>query len=179
MNVLIIDSGANRKYVTKLNYVPYESDSDYLNHGTVIVDIIRAINPDSNIYSAKVVDRSGSTVNDKLARALVYALTQNIDIVNVSLGLPVYSETIQNVIDMLHRNGVLVIASAGNNVSDIYPAQYKHVITVGALNDDGSIAAYSAPANVYTYGTVTINGSTYTGTSFATAIITGILSKNK
>ena len=177
MNVLIIDSGVNGKVAGRVNYVPYESDSDYLGHGSIIAYIIRAINPDSNIYSAKITDRAGSTVNDKLAKALMYALTHNIDIINVSLGLPSYSENIQNAINALRSKGVLVICSAGNNVGDIYPAKYNNVITVGALNDDGSIASYSAEAQVYTYGSITINGSTYIGTSFATAVITGILSR--
>lgn len=180
-NVLLIDSGVNSSkdinIIDSINYVPYESSSDYLNHGTAIARIISSINRDVNITSIKIIDRAGSTVNNKLAKALMYALTHDIGIINVSLGLPVYSENIQNVINALHSRGVLIIASAGNNISDIYPAQYNHVITVGALNDDNTISSYSAPANIYTYGSVTIGNKTYTGTSFSTAIITGLLSK--
>ena len=176
INVLIIDSGVNIPTTESINYVPYESDSDYLNHGTVIAKIIRAINPQANIYSAKITDRGGSTLNDKLIQALLYALTHNIDIINISLGLPHYSETIQNLIDNLHNKGTLIIAAAGNN-TPVYPALYNNVISVGSTDDEGNIEPYSASADVYTYGSVTINNITYTGTSYSAPIITGILSR--
>ena len=174
INVLIIDSGVNIPTTESINYVPYESDSDYINHGTVIAKIIRAINPQANIYSAKITDRGGSTLNDKLIQALLYALTHNIDIINISLGLPHYSDTVQDIINRLHKQNTIIIAAAGNNTS-VYPALYNNVISVGATDDKGNIEPYSASADVYTYGTVTINNINYTGTSYSTAIITGIL----
>ena len=176
INVLIIDSGVNIPTTESINYVPYESDSDYINHGTVIAKIIRAINPQANIYSAKITDRGGSTLNDKLIQALLYALTHNIDIINISLGLPHYSDTVQDIINRLHKQNTIIIAAAGNNTS-VYPALYNNVISVGATDDKGNIEPYSASADVYTYGTVTINDINYTGTSYSTAIITGILSR--
>ena len=176
INVLIIDSGVNIPTTESINYVPYESDSDYINHGTVIAKIIRAINPQANIYSAKITDRGGSTLNDKLIQALLYALTHNIDIINISLGLPHYSDTVQDIINRLHKQNTIIIAAAGNNTS-VYPALYNNVISVGATDDKGNIEPYSASADVYTYGTVTINNINYTGTSYSTAIITGILSR--
>ena len=177
INVLIIDSGVNIPTIESINYVPYEDSTDYLNHGTVIAKIITTINPQANIYSAKVVDRGGSTVNDKLAQALLYALFNNIDIINVSLGLPSYSDTIQDIINKLAKRGVIIVAAAGNKEETMYPALYNNVISVGATDDNGNIEPYSAPADVYTYGTVTIDNTTYTGTSCSTAIITGILSR--
>ena len=177
INVLIIDSGVNIPTIESINYVPYEDSTDYLNHGTVIAKIITTINPQANIYSTKVVDRGGSTVNDKLAQALLYALTHNIDIINVSLGLPSYSDTIQDIINKLAKRGVIIIAAAGNKEETMYPALYNNVISVGATDDNGNIEPYSAPAYVYTYGTVTMNDINYTGTSYSTAIITGILSR--
>ena len=176
MNVLIIDSGVNIATKESINYVSYEDDTDYLGHGTVIAKIISAINPDVNIYSAKVVDRGGSTLNDKLTQGLIYALTHDIDIINVSLGLPSYSDTIQDIINKLAKRGVIIVAAAGNNTS-VYPALYNNVISVGATDDKGNIEPYSASADVYTYGSVTINDINYTGTSYSTAIITGILSR--
>ena len=176
INVLIIDSGVNIPTTESINCVPYEDSTDYLNHGTVIAKIITTINPQANIYSAKITDRGGSTLNDKLAQALLYALTHNIDIINISLGLPYYSDTVQDIINRLHKQNTIIIAAAGNNTS-VYPALYNNVISVGATDDKGNIEPYSASADVYTYGTVTINNINYTGTSYSTAIITGILSR--
>ena len=179
ISILIIDSGVNSGAVKTINYVPYESHTDYLNHGTVIAQIILAINPQAQIISIKITDRAGSTVNDKLAQALMYAVSHpEISLINVSLGLPTYSDTIQSIINTLHNRGTHIICAAGNNTPNIYPALYQHTLTVGSLNDDNTIASYSAPAHVYTYGSVTLNNITYTGTSFSTAIITGLLSKH-
>lgn len=178
INILIIDSGVNIECAQKANFVPYEPDIDYLGHGTVIAKIIRAINPNANIYSAKIIDKGGTTLNNKLVEALVYASTHNIDIINISLGLTNYSDTVNSWINRLIDDGTTIIAAAGNN-NYYYPALYSRVISVGSLNDDNTIASYSAKANVYTYGSITIDNITYTGTSYSCSIITGILSKYK
>lgn len=175
-NILIIDSGVNNT-TNAINYVLGEPNTDYLNHGTIVAQIITSINPLANIYSAKVVDRGGTTVNDKVVQALLYAVYVNkdIDMINISLGLQSYSKTVQELINQLHDRGVLIICAAGNTYS-VYPALYDNTISVGATDDNNNIESYSALADIYTYGSVTINNKTYRGTSFATAIYTGLLS---
>lgn len=177
--ILIIDTGCNinSNNITKHNIITYESDKDYANHGTIITKIITTINPQANITSIKAVDQARTIVSDKLNQALMYAHTGNYDLINISLGLPNYNQTTQDLINNITRNNnTRIICAAGNNNFMLYPALYDNTVSVGSINDDNTIAPYSAQAQVYTYGSITINNITYTGTSYSTGLITAAYS---
>lgn len=56
------------------------------------------------------------------------------DVINLSLGSDFFSEAEQQTIDEIRARGIFVVASAGNNSSDVpsYPAAYNGVISVAA-----------------------------------------------
>lgn len=178
-NILLIDTGCNinSNNITKHNIITYESDKDYSNHGTIIAKIITTINPQANITSIKAVDQARTIVSDKLNQALMYAHTGNYDLINISLGLPNYNQTTQDLINNITRNNnTRIICAAGNDNLMLYPALYDNTVSVGSLNDDNTIAPYSAHAQVYTYGSIIIGDKEYIGTSYSTAIMTAAYS---
>lgn len=67
------------------------------------------------------------------------------DIVNISLGGPDYSQTVQDAVAAARSAGVLVFAAAGNGGSSSpqYPASYDGVISVGAVGSEATRAPYS------------------------------------
>lgn len=69
------------------------------------------------------------------------------DIINLSLGGPDYSQAEQDVITQARNQGVIIIASAGNEAENgnpvIYPAAYAGVVSTGAVAIDKSRAPYS------------------------------------
>lgn len=176
--ILIIDTGCNinSNNITKHNIITYESDKDYSNHGTIIAKIITTINPQAIITSIKAVDQARTIVSDKLNQALMYAHTGNYDLINISLGLPNYNQTTQDLINNITRNSnTRIICAAGNN-APYYPALYDNTVSVGSLNDDNTIAPYSAQAQVYTYGSIIIGDKEYIGTSYSAGVITAAYS---
>ena len=56
-------------------------------HGSIIYKIIRQVNPSAEIITYKVTDDFGSSLNNKLCEGLVYGLSKDVDIINISLGL--------------------------------------------------------------------------------------------
>ncbi|BCX13539.1 MAG: hypothetical protein KatS3mg085_071 [Candidatus Dojkabacteria bacterium] len=57
-----------------------------------------------------------------------------------------YDQNLQNALSYAYQNGVVVVASAGNNNSDInqyFPAGMDYVIAVGAINPNDTRAQYS------------------------------------
>lgn len=179
--ILIIDTGCNinSNNITKHNIITYESEQDYVMHGTVIAKIILTINPQAIITSVKAVDQARTIVSDKLNQALMYSFNNHYDLINVSLGLPTYSQTTQDLINNITRNNnTRIICAAGNN-APYYPALYDNTVSVGSLNDDNTIAHYSQhiTCDEYTYGSIALsNNTTYTGTSYSAAIITATYS---
>ena len=67
-------------------------------------------------------------------------------IINLSFGGAGYSSTLHQAIAAAQAKGVIVVAAAGNdklNAGKIYPAAFKDVVTVGAVQKDLKRAPYS------------------------------------
>jgi hypothetical protein len=82
----------------------------------------------------------GTTSNFTQMRSLFYALDQGARVMNLSWGSPVDSEFLRQATLRARSEGLVVVASTGNQGSSqpMYPAAYDHVIGVGASLPDGS-----------------------------------------
>jgi serine protease len=115
---------------------------------------------------------------------------QKVDVISISLGGPP-SRALEDAVRLAERNGVIIIAAAGNNVQTVvWPARYPNTIAMAASNfnngiwkgsSGGSAVAISAPgesvwiANPKRDGDSTLDClSMSSGTSFATATTAGI-----
>jgi serine protease len=67
------------------------------------------------------------------------------DVINLSLGGPGFSQTLEDAVDAARAAGVVLFAAAGNNNSTapFYPAAYGSVISVSAVDLQGKKAPYS------------------------------------
>jgi thermitase len=124
--------------------------------------------------------------------AIYYAVDNGAEIINASWGFYDRSKALDNAIAYARSNGVLFVASAGNNGQDNdnkghYPSNCTsdNVIAVAAMDSDGSIASFSnfglKTVQIMAPGvgisTTTINGgyvSYASGTSFATPFVAGV-----
>lgn len=143
--------------------VPSErSYMDYNGHGTHVSGIIASrpsiyknglplywsIAPYSKHYTIKVLDRRGVGAWSWITRGIDRARVMGVDIINMSLGsrrpLP---EVAKRAIQKASHKTVIV-AAAGNSGpgSDTvnWPARYREVIGVGAINCDRKIARFSS-----------------------------------
>ncbi len=175
----------------KVSYAP----SDAHGHGTHVAGIVKSIFPDVKILALKYYNpkASGQANLDATIKALKYAVDNNVDVINYSGGGPEASVEELRVLKEAEKKGILVIAAAGNERSNIddkrhayYPASYglSNIITVGAHDDGLNII----PSSNYGKNSVDIaapghrirsaipgNGAGYmTGTSQATAFVTGV-----
>ena len=70
---------------------------------------------------------------------------QAADIINLSLGGAPFIQATQNLLDDVRAAGVLIVAAAGNEASALpgYPASYRGVISVSAVDAQRRLAPYS------------------------------------
>ena len=139
--------------------------SDGFGHGTHIAGIIAGssgkvgnakdftgVAPGAKIVSVKVADASGATSLIKILQGIDWVYknraANNIKVLNLSLGAPAYPDYVNDplaaAVERLWKNGVTVVASAGNigqgkNLTS--PAYDPYVISVGALDTNGTINA--------------------------------------
>lgn len=107
------------------------------------------------LMAVRVLDEEGSGTFEDIISAFYYIdraknLGVNIKAVNCSLGANVESDIFDKVINKIGKNGILTIASAGNETADndnvpSAPANCKseYVISVAALDDNGELSSYS------------------------------------
>ncbi|HTF91064.1 MAG TPA: S8 family serine peptidase [Planctomycetota bacterium] len=80
-----------------------------------------------------------------LANAATTPLPQPLDVINMSLGGPGFSQTFQNACTAAKNAGVAIFAAAGNENSTVesFPAAYDNVISVAAVDFNAARAPYS------------------------------------
>lgn len=135
--------------------------SDETGHGTHLAGIVGAVSDNSigisGISRALIlplqVVRSSKGNNDLgsrtdwIAKAILYAADQGVDVINLSLGWPQFMDTrfVREAVQTAIDRGVIVVAAAGNNNSSemIFPCAYRGVICVGSVRNDGKVSTFS------------------------------------
>ncbi len=122
-------------------------------HGTMVAGIIAAdgeakgVAPKAELYAYRVASEGSYVSTHDMIRALDRAVDDQIDVVNISLGLDYVTEEIDRAVENLVAKGVVVVAAAGNNGESGKgigsPASAQNAITVGASlnNVTSSLAA--------------------------------------
>ena len=170
---------------------------DQHGHGTHVAGIIKSIFPEIKILSLKYYNpkASGQKNLQSTIEALKYAIDHNVDIINYSGGGPEPSILEHKLLKDAERKGILIIAAAGNDNANIdkgnnayYPASYglSNIITVTAHDKSGRLLKssnwglnsvhISAPGSRIRSSTPNRKNSYMTGTSQATAFVTGVAS---
>ena len=169
--------------------------TDQHGHGTHVSGIIKSIFPDVKILALKYYNPNASGLDNlnSTVEALKYAVDNNVDVINYSGGGPEAAVEELRVLKEAERKGILVVAAAGNEESNIddkkkayFPASYglKNIITVTAHDEDLKILSSSnygrASVDIFAPGyrikSSLQNGRAgyLTGTSQATAFVTGV-----
>lgn len=133
------------------------SYADDNGHGTHVAGIIagkginngvKGVAPDASLYAVKALNASGSGYTSDIISGINWAINNNINIINLSLGTSESDVLLQSAVDAAYNKGILVVASAGNSgnssgtgTSIMYPANYASVIAVGAV-DSNNVRAY-------------------------------------
>ncbi len=165
-------------------------------HGTPVAGIIAArqnnrlgvsgIAPGARVMALRAGTASGFLEADDVAEAIVYAVENGCQIVNMSFGDAAQSYLIRDAIQYGVSRGVMFVAASGNSGNPIpnYPAAFDETISVGAIDSSRSLAGFSSyggklnlvAPGVNVFSTlIDDNYGTASGTSFATPMISAAL----
>ena len=166
---------------------------DQNGHGTHVAGIIAAVDneegmigvaPEADLYVAKVLGDNGSGGMNNIVRGIRWAVAQNVDVINLSLGTQSQpSSDLHEAVKEAAMRGIIIVAAAGNENSTVgWPARYPETICVAASDKRDGRASFSNKGieNVITAPGVdilsTYKDGTYaelSGTSMACPIIAG------
>ena len=154
-----IDWGNDIELKESISFVPDEEGMNPLfmdgsGHGNSVAGLIAArdngrgitgINPQAEIYSIRVLDDENEAPVSRVIQGIYYAINKKVNIINMSFGMPQYSDALKQAIDDAQRAGILVVAAAGNTSGKVeYPAAFPSVLSVGSVDSCAEIADSSA-----------------------------------
>lgn len=99
----------------------------------------------ARLMALKFLSSSGFGATSDAVTAFYYAVENGADVISNSWGGGDYSYTLELAIDYAHSQGMIIVASAGNDYSTSpkYPAYYNHVISVAATNSNDEKVSFS------------------------------------
>lgn len=204
ISVAVVDTGVlsthpdlSGEVTSGYNFVSSNTNTtDDHGHGTHVSGIVAgmtnngigvaSIGYKATIIPVKVLNSSGSGTYAAVSSGIVYAADRGAKIINLSLGGPSPSTTLQNAVTYAVNKGVYVVAARGNSASSapLYPASCKGALAVTATDSSDNLASFSsygsdafiAAPGVNILSTSKTSSYVYmSGTSMATPHFAGLL----
>jgi hypothetical protein len=158
---------------------------DGFGHGTMVMGLIHLVAPTARLMPLKAFSNDGTGYTSDIIRAVYYAVQNKANVINMSFDFTTPSTEFADAIQYATQNGVIAVASAGNEGSQavVYPAGISGVIGVASVNNSGQLSSFSnygsqvvwvaAPGenvvSTFPYGSYA-SGS---GTSFSSPLVAG------
>ena len=171
---------------------PGKGSNDDNGHGSHVAGTAAAINntigvvgvgPAIDLYAIKVLNRQGSGFLSDVIEGLQWAIANNIQVINMSLGTSSDIQSFHDSVIAVRNAGIVQVAAAGNSGGAVsFPAAYEEVIAVSATDLTNTITSWSSRGSEIDLAAPgleipsTYKGGTYatlSGTSMATPHVTG------
>jgi subtilisin family serine protease len=199
VRVCLLDSGVERghpllgdvsAYVVSVGedgrpVVEADEAGDSAGHGTACAGIIRALAPDCELVSARVLGSGFRGSGNVLLAGLRWAIDERFDVVNMSLSTTKqeFAALLHELADDAYFRRTLLVASAHNMPVESYPWRFSSVVSVGSHEGDDPLVYYynpNPPVEFFARGleveVAWLGGGTVrcTGNSFATPHVAAI-----
>lgn len=167
----------------------FEHDhGDRAGHGTACAGIVRAIAPQADLYSVRVLGSRFTSKVAAMAAGLRWCVDNGMDVVNVSLGTTrrEYMGLLHEVADDAYFRGMAVVAAANNLPETSFPSHSASVFSVAAHSRPDPETIYYNPAPPVEFGARGIEvdvawiGNSRiraTGNSFAAPHLAGLIAR--
>ncbi|OPX55119.1 Subtilase family protein [Oceanospirillum multiglobuliferum] len=101
-----------------------EADWDQLGHGSHVISTIYASAPEARFYVAQVFHDRLSTTAVQVAAAIDWLVEQNVDVINLSLGLRSDQDSLKSAVARAIKQGIVLCAASPAKGDPVYPAAY-------------------------------------------------------
>jgi subtilisin len=161
---------------------------DVFGHGTACAGIIRALAPECELYSVRVLGGALIGSGDVFAAGLRWALENGMHVCNLSLGTTRtdFYAALHELADLAYFRNTILVAAANNMPEPSFPSVYSSVIAVGSHREPDEELCFYNPEPPVEFGARGIDvrvpwrGGTWitaTGNSFAAPHVTGLVAR--
>ncbi|KAH8588899.1 hypothetical protein B0O99DRAFT_693055 [Bisporella sp. PMI_857] len=120
-------------------------------HGTQMANLICAIDPLCDLYVAKVTEDKSGITNDRVARAVEWAISKDVDVISMSFALLEKSTKLKTQVEYAGLTKRIVMACSthdqGERITEAWPASFKASIPlmiITACDEYGRILRQSS-----------------------------------
>jgi subtilisin family serine protease len=199
VRVCVLDSGIERDHplvgavqrsvaVTRVGdaiEVVEDEEGDLCGHGTACAGVIRALAPECELTSVRVLGAGYTGSGAVMLTGLEWAIEEGFHVVNMSLSTTKkqYVDRLHELADSAYFRRTMLVASAHNMPVESFPWRFASVVSVGSHEDDDPLVYYynpKPPVEFFGRGlnvdVAWLGGGTLrcTGNSFATPHIAGV-----
>ncbi len=161
---------------------------DLFGHGTACAGIIRALAPDCELYSVRVLGRALLGRGAVFVAGLRWAIEHGVQVVNLSLttSKKEFFGVLHELADQAYFKNLMLVTSANNMPVRSFPAMFSSVFSVASHDVNDPYRFYYNPEPPVEFGAYGVDVRvawtdggwiTSTGNSFATPHISGIIAK--
>jgi immune inhibitor A len=164
VTIAVIDSGvcydhpdlSGRILATGYDFVEGDTVAqDEAAHGCAVAGIIAAnmnntigivgVAPNAQILPLRVLDANAAGRYSDVASAIIYAVDNGAQIINLSLGGSNPSSVLADAVNYAAAHNVIMVAAVGNSGGNapMYPAAYESVIAVGAYDANYAVSSFN------------------------------------
>jgi thermitase len=161
--VAVIDTGCDLEHIDiknnllkGINIIDKSKDpQDDNGHGSHVCGMIAAennglgmvgVSPKVKILPVKALDSKGNGSLRNVIEGIIWAADAGADFITMSLGASSSNDQLEKAIQYASLKGSVVFAAAGNsgeNTQILYPARYKNVISIGAIDENLSRTSFT------------------------------------
>ncbi|MCL2404531.1 MAG: S8/S53 family peptidase [Defluviitaleaceae bacterium] len=151
-----------------------------LSHGAICADKLLQYAPHVNMMDFDVTDEDGVISEENIILAIDYAISLNVDIISISLGLDCYTQALYDVCNKGKLSGIAIVASDSHHNHVVYPADFDCAVKIccSSPHSDTMLIKKIGPGIFDVLcDTVKIetDGTESCGSSISTAFFSGIL----
>jgi len=121
---------------------------DVCGHGTACAGVVRALAPDCEIHSVRVLGEGATGSGELILAGLRHAVEAGFDVINMSLSTTKkrFAETLHDLADHAYFRRTVIVAAAHNMPVESFPWRFSSVISVGSHEEEDAWTWYANPS---------------------------------
>jgi len=139
IRIAVIDSGVNINHphiIAKTSGIVLTPESssfiDGLGHGTAVTAAIQEKAPDAEYFAVKLFDHSLAATSGRLLQAIEWAIDNQMDVVNLSLGTPnaAVKPALELLVKEAEASGLILVCARHDSRNPVFPGSLDGVVSV-------------------------------------------------
>lgn len=153
LKIAVLDSGFDfyrplrNPIVYNANFLDEEYTVDQNGHGSCIMSLLDSIGSNLEFYNMVILDKNKLGKISSLKRALAEAVNQDVNIINLSLGIECsfIDSELENILLRCHEKNIFLVTTSSNSGMHNFLTSYHNILSIQGQNQDNITKDFRSP----------------------------------